>query len=68
MVNSLITMEDIVTRFSGRLEITKDEQKGIFVDKLEVLALKSNKVFLVCKVLTQKSVNKDNFKWQMRKL
>lgn len=46
MVNSLITMEDIITRFSGRFVIIEYELKVIFVDKQEALALKSNRFFL----------------------
>lgn len=58
----LSAMEDIVSKFSGKFAITKDEQKIVVVDRDEVFSLKSSKVFLVGEVLTRKPLNKENFK------
>ncbi|KAM1109681.1 hypothetical protein EV2_009384 [Malus domestica] len=61
-------MEDMVSKFSGQFAFTEDEQHILMVDAEEVLTLRSSKVFLVGKVLTQKPFNKESFKRQMRSL
>lgn len=55
-------MEEIVSKFSGQFVITEDEQQVIVVEKHEDEYLKSSKVFLVCKILSFKPVNKESFK------
>ena len=47
---SLTSMEEIVSKFSGKFAITEEEQEVIVVDKHEVGSLKSSRVFLVGKV------------------
>ncbi|KAM2133402.1 hypothetical protein COP2_002676 [Malus domestica] len=58
----LLKMEDIVSKFAGKLAITEDEQKIVVVDRDEALALRSSRVFLVGEVLMRKPLNKENFK------
>ncbi|KAM1306669.1 hypothetical protein ACFX2H_009024 [Malus domestica] len=61
-------MEDMVSKFSGQFAFMEDEQHILMVDAKEVLTLRSSKVFLVGKVLTQKPFNKESFKRQMQSL
>lgn len=68
ITTSLMTMKDIVSKFSGKFAITEEEQEVIVIDKQEVDSLKSSRVFLVGKVLTLKSFNKESFKRRMQTL
>lgn len=64
----MMAMEEIVSKFSGKIAIIEDEQQVIVVNKHEDEPLKSSKVFLVGKVLSYKPVNKEIFERQMRNL
>lgn len=62
ITNSLMAMEDLMAKFASRLAITEEEHKLIVVDQLEVATLKSSSFFLMGRVLSHKSVNKERFK------
>lgn len=47
LTTGLPTMEEILSKFSGKFAITEEEQEVIVVDKQEVRLLKSSKVFMV---------------------
>lgn len=54
-----------VSKFYGQFAVTENEQQILVGDAKEASALRSSKVFLAGKVLTQKPFNKENFKLQM---
>lgn len=63
--NRIETMEEIVSKFSGKFSNTKKEHEVLVVDKQEGGVMKSSKVFMVGKVLASKLINKESFKRQM---
>ncbi|KAM2625433.1 hypothetical protein TB1_032301 [Malus domestica] len=62
--NTLLAMEDLMTKFTGITE----EDKLIVVNQREAVTLKSSRFFLVGRVLSHKLVNKEGFKRHMRNL
>ena len=58
-------MEDMVMKFAEGMALTVEEQRVVVIDEQESALLRTNKVFLVGRVLTRKAFNKDLFKRQM---
>lgn len=51
-----------MANFAARFAITEEEKEVVVVDRREASALKSSRVFLVGRVLSDKPVNTEGFK------
>lgn len=60
-------IDEMVSKFAERFVLTAEEQKVVIDDK-EGALFRNTKVFLVGKVLTSKTFNKQRFKRQMLNL
>lgn len=60
--------DDTVTKFAEGLDLMTEEQRVVVIDNHESALLRTDKVFLVGRVLTRKAFNKDRFKRQMLNL
>lgn len=68
LVLGLLVLEVMVTKVAARFALTEEEKEIVVVDRKEALAYMSSRVFLVGRVLSNKPVNKEGFKRQMRNL
>ena len=58
-------MDDIVMKFAEGITLTVEEQRVVVIDDHDSALLRANKVFLMGRVLTRKTFNKERFKRQM---
>lgn len=65
---AICRMDDKVSNFAERFALTVDKQRMVLIDDKKSALLRNTKVFLIERVLTSMSFNKDRFKKQMLNL